>query len=75
MAYSLRGRCPASHPVGVPAIALIFGYAHAGGPGVELASGGQYSAHADFVNAWDQQALESLVAGCLNALRHCQRGN
>lgn len=74
MAYAMRGRCPATHPVAVPAISLIFRYPIAGGPGVTLASGGQYSAHADFFNAWRQPALSALVDGCLNALRHCGRG-
>jgi hypothetical protein len=74
MAYPMRGRCPASHPVAVPAISLIFRYPIAGGTGVSLASGGQYSAHADFFNAWRQPALTALVEGCLNALRHCGRG-
>ena len=71
MAYSMRGRCPASHPVAVPAIALIYRYPVTGGPGYELASGGQFSAHADFFNAWRPGALTSLVNRCLNALRHC----
>ncbi|SRR6266508_755768 len=71
MAYSLRGRCPATHPVAVPAVSLIFRYPIAGGAGVSLASGGQYSAHGDFFNAWNQPTLASLVDGCLNALRHC----
>jgi hypothetical protein len=74
MAYALRGQCPSTHPVAVPAIALIFRYPIAGGAGVSLASGGQYSAHADFFNAWRQPALGSLVESCLNALRHCGRG-
>ena len=74
MAYAMRGLCPATHPVAVPAISLIFRYPIAGGPGVTLASGSQYSAHADFFNAWRQPALASLVDGCLNALRHCGRG-
>ena len=39
-----------------------------------LASGGQYSGHADFFNAWNQATLQGLVTGCLNALRHCQQG-
>jgi hypothetical protein len=71
MAYALRGRCPSTHPVAVPAISLIFRYPIAGGPGVSLSSGGQLSAHADFFNSWRQPALASLVDGCLNALRHC----
>jgi Domain of unknown function (DUF1996) len=75
MAYAVRGSCPASHPVALPAISVIFRYPITGGTRVTLSSGGQYSAHADFFNAWRQGALRSLVNGCLNALRHCQQGN
>jgi hypothetical protein len=75
MAYSRAGRCPVTHPVAVPAIALVFRYPVAGGPDVTLASGGQFSAHADFVNAWRQGRLTALVEACLNALRHCGRGS
>jgi hypothetical protein len=75
MAYAVRGACPASHPVAVPAISLIYRYPITGGSGVTLSSGGQYSAHADFFNAWRQGRLVSLVNNCLNALRHCARGN
>jgi hypothetical protein len=74
VAYSLRGRCPSSHPVALPAISLIYRYPSAGGAALTLSSGGQLSAHADFFNGWDQAVLESLVEGCLNALRHCARG-
>jgi hypothetical protein len=74
MAYPRSGRCPVSHPVAVPALAVIFRYPVAGGADAALASGGQYSGHADFFNAWNQQELAVLVDGCLNALRHCGRG-
>ena len=74
MAYADRGACPSTHPVAVPAISLIYRYPVLGGPNVSLSSGGQYSAHADFFNAWNQQALNRLVQSCLNALRHCGRG-
>jgi Domain of unknown function (DUF1996) len=69
--YAVRGACPASHPIAVPAISLIYRYPIAGGSGVTVSSGGQYSAHADFFNAWRQGTLTSLVNNCLNALRHC----
>jgi hypothetical protein len=72
--YPVRGACPASHPVAVPAISLIYRYPITGGSGVTLSSGGRYSAHADFFNAWRQGRLVSLVNNCLNALRHCGRG-
>jgi uncharacterized protein DUF1996 len=75
VAYAVRGACPVSYPVAVPAISLIYRYPITGGPGVTLSSGGQYSAHADFFNAWRQGRLVSLVNNCLNALRHCGRGN
>jgi hypothetical protein len=74
-AYSVRGVCAPSHPVAVPRIALIYSYPVVGGPGVELVSGGQYSAHGDFFNAWNRTELDRLVSVCLNALRHCQRGD
>jgi hypothetical protein len=74
MAYSMRGRCPSDHPVALPAIQVNLRYPTAGGPGLALSSGGQFSAHADFFNAWNQGVLRSLVNGCLNALRHCQQG-
>jgi len=75
MAYATRGRCPADHPVAVPALQVNVRYPSAGGAGLVLASGGQYSGHADFFNAWDQTVLTRLVNGCLNALRHCQQGS
>jgi Domain of unknown function (DUF1996) len=75
VAYSMRGICPRTHPVAVPAISLIFRYPSARGARIELASGGQYSAHADFFNAWKQEGLTKLVEECLNALRHCGRGS
>jgi hypothetical protein len=75
MAYSERGACPSSHPVEVPSISLIVRYGITdSAAGLELASGGVHSAHADFVNAWDQRALRHLVERCLNGLRHCGRG-
>jgi uncharacterized protein DUF1996 len=73
MAYAMRGGCPSTHPVELPAIALIFRYPTRGGEGFSLASGGQFSAHADFLNSWRPRALEKLVDGCLNALVHCGR--
>jgi hypothetical protein len=73
MAYSVRGVCSATHPVAVPAITIIYTYPVTGNAATTLASGNQFSAHADFFNAWHQPELERLVDVCLNALRHCQR--
>ncbi len=73
MAYALGRSCPSTHPVSVPAITQIYRYPSRGGEGFALASGGQYSAHADFINAWKTGALKELVDDCLNALVHCGR--
>jgi Domain of unknown function (DUF1996) len=70
MAYSSNGRCPSSHSVEVPAISLVIYYGVAGGPSAELASGGRFSGHADFVNAWDQRTLAALVDRYLNGFGH-----
>ncbi len=73
LAYSRFGRCPATHPVALPGIGLHVHYPIQGGSGVSLASGGVYSGHADFFNAWDQARLEALVDRCLNAGIICAR--
>jgi hypothetical protein len=66
MAYATNGVCPVSHPVEVPGLLFVVRYPVAGGPNTELASGGRFSGHGDFVNAWNQQALEKLVDVYLN---------
>jgi hypothetical protein len=75
MAYSVGGRCPRSHPVAVPALSIVYRYPTTDGPAISLSSGSLYSAHADFVNAWDQKVLAKLVSTCLNRLRHCGTGS
>ncbi|HST26659.1 MAG TPA: DUF1996 domain-containing protein [Gaiellaceae bacterium] len=74
MAYPTGRACPADHPVAVPAISLIYRYPISGDHDFALSSGGVYSAHADFFNAWNENALTHLVNFCLNGLRHCGRG-
>ncbi|HEU5066509.1 MAG TPA: LpqB family beta-propeller domain-containing protein [Gaiellaceae bacterium] len=66
MAYSSHAACPRSHPVAVPALSLVVHYAASGGRDAELASGGQFSGHADFLNAWNQAELASWVKRYLN---------
>jgi Domain of unknown function (DUF1996) len=61
MAYASAGRCPASHPVAIPTIALIVLYPPV--PTSAVVASGRFGAHADFVNGWDQEALAKLVAG------------
>jgi hypothetical protein len=73
VAYPTAGRCPAGYPVAVPAISIIYRYPVTGAHDISLASGGVYSGHADFFNAWDQGTLATLVDSCLNRLRRCGR--
>jgi hypothetical protein len=61
MAYASRGRCPESHPVAIPTIALIFFYPPM--PARAVLSSGKFAAHADFINGWEQEVLESISAG------------
>lgn len=74
MAYSSKGACPQSHPVAVARLFLFAVY-----PGVPetasltLASGGLETAHADFFNTWDQDALAKAIDHCLNERRNCQK--
>ncbi len=65
MAYSIRGACPRDHPVALPLISMNVRYPVSGGAGVRLASGGVYSAHADFFNAWRRGSLERMVRRCI----------
>ena len=74
--YSLNGRCSKAFPVPLPSLQLALRYPVTTTlETVELASGGRYSGHADFMNAWDQAALSSLVSSCLNRYRHCGTGS
>jgi hypothetical protein len=66
MAYSVDGRCPASHPVETPAISIVVYYRVVDPAVAELASGSQFSGHGDFINAWNQQRLAALVDRYLN---------
>lgn len=67
LAYLVKGdRCPATHPVAVPRLDIEVHYATRGGSGVTLSSGSAYSAHGDFINAWDPAELARQVKRCLN---------
>jgi hypothetical protein len=64
--YSEHGRCPSTHPVHIPQLTLtvtfpVWGADH----DLRLASGSIYSAHGDFLNAWDPAALEREIDHCL----------
>jgi hypothetical protein len=71
MAYSAGGRCPASHPIPVPAVSLILRYPAVTDPNVFLSSGGVDSGHADFMDGWRAGPFRRLVQGCLNRYTGC----
>lgn len=81
MAYSRRvagaaaRTCPSTHPRLMPMLQLILRYPTAGGPGLRLASGPINTAHADFMNGWDQARLSALVRGCLVTDKYCGGGD
>jgi Domain of unknown function (DUF1996) len=77
VAYATAGRCPASHPVALPALSLVYKFPAAvvtSAHTVILSSGGQFSGHADFINSWQESALTKLVDDCLNNGLYCQAG-
>lgn len=81
MAYSRKASpdavrtCPSSHPVLVPMLELIWRFPTTGGPSTRLTSGPVNTAHADFVNGWDQSEQELLVRRCLNVDTYCGGGD
>jgi Domain of unknown function (DUF1996) len=66
VAYSTRRGCPKGFPVAMPRLTLLVAYPVTGDPsGLEPASGPTMTAHADFLNAWNQAALAENVRSCL----------
>jgi Domain of unknown function (DUF1996) len=71
MAYSHNWSCPSSHPVKVPRLRFIVTYPIEEPQGLSFASGGIYSGHADYFNAWHEAALKRLVADCFYYRPRC----
>jgi hypothetical protein len=67
--------CPSTHPMYVPRLSLKYRFATTGGPGVSLATGDMSTAHADFMNGWDEEQIAQLVRDCLNVDKYCGGGN
>jgi Domain of unknown function (DUF1996) len=65
LAYSKDGVCPDGYPVPIPKPRINVHYPTTGGPGVTLASGGQYSGHADFFNDWLPKEQRRLIQACI----------
>jgi Domain of unknown function (DUF1996)/Domain of unknown function (DUF4124) len=74
-------KCPASHPVAIPSIALSINFNVVAANQTKnwrLASDnyantapGGYSAHADWVNGWDEKIMAGFVKNCLNKALDC----
>jgi len=65
-AYSSDGRCPDSHPVILPQLTVAVAYPIGfGDHDLSLASGNTYSAHGDFLNAWEPDGLAREVTACI----------
>ncbi|MGZ6912529.1 MAG: DUF1996 domain-containing protein [Acidimicrobiia bacterium] len=67
VAYSRRGRCPATHPVSVPQLTMAATFpVTGGGHTLRLSSGPVTSAHGDFLNGWDPAGLTREVVQCIH---------
>ncbi len=67
VAYSDAGRCPASHPVHIPQVTVSVMFPISGpGHDLTLASGNIYSAHGDFLNAWEPDGLLREIEQCIH---------
>jgi hypothetical protein len=76
--------CPASHPITIPEITEHFDFpvTAASSPAhwrltsdmYSASLKGGYSAHADWMNGWDAETLNTIVTQCLNRERDCLVG-
>ena len=81
MSDPVRGRCPSSHPVAIPAISynIRFLIPDTGTEGWHLSSdmydykskGGGMSIHGDWFDGWDRSVLNTFVSKCVNAGMDC----
>jgi hypothetical protein len=67
VAYSVGGRCPATHPVHIPQLTVSVAFPiSGGGHDLTLASGSVYSAHGDFLNGWEPAGLAREIEQCIH---------
>jgi len=72
MAYPVKGRCTASHPVALPMLQFKIPYPVNGDMSkVKLSSGKGFTFHYDFFNAWDDATQAALVKTCINGGMQC----
>ncbi|WP_083672894.1 DUF1996 domain-containing protein [Micromonospora sp. CB01531] len=71
------GACPTSHPVPVPSVSFVIAYPLSTNTnGISLSSGTSFSMHADFFNAWQDDALAARTLNCLHQRVKCDsQGN
>jgi hypothetical protein len=70
--YSRDGACPTTHPVVLPQLTVSVNFPIWGaGHELRLASGNMYSAHGDFLNAWNMKALTREVNHCIHLNAVC----
>lgn len=68
MVHSTNAVCPASHPIELPQLQVVVRYpVQLSTSTHHLASGDFSTAHADFMNGWDQATLQDLVSQCMGA--------
>jgi hypothetical protein len=72
MAYPVANACPSSHPVQVPKLRQVLRYPVTGNPAqFRLASGGGFTMHGDFFNAWPAAEMERRVRDCIRPVIKC----
>jgi hypothetical protein len=81
VAHATGSGCPATHPVRIPQIRYNIHYRIRAGDDVskwrlssddyDWTTRGGLSAHADWMNGWDQTKLQLMITECLHAGRDC----
>jgi hypothetical protein len=81
MAYPSEGACPSSHPIILPEISINVRWERTAGMNVNalrLSSDciaelpGGYSAHGDWMEAWEPEIRDTFVTHCINNSLDCQ---
>lgn len=70
------GICPTSNPVLIPQIVMHINYPTSLTDGLTLSTapteeGSTLTAHADFINGWNQSRMDANVAACINTQTRC----
>ncbi len=80
MAYAANQTCPSTHPVAIPEIVFHVNWLvteRTGTNGWRLASDTAvpgYTAHGDYIMAWNPETLDTLVSHCINGRLFCLAG-